>query len=335
MSALDWSTYINDNTLNNYNDDDNIKNELLKTNDYINNVENIYKDIANHIKFIDDINITDEFNNSESSLLHELKEFEICFTEKIKMINTELMNYENNDSIIIKNESIQNLISLLFNKNNSIELNASNILMDIHLKEKENACKFVTNYFNKLNDNVDKIGEETEETDEKKEEVQKEDIDNLFMQIFILMKRLKSIIININQEIYTEDKVIESKLKIYKEILKNKESCNKLIIDENTDDNSVYVLNKLFTDKIKNINLNNNLDKIKNLIISKKKYNLLYDILHLSRSNSLLCSICLCEGDFVAIVPCGHTCCTNCMLKINKCHVCRISTISFQKIYFS
>jgi hypothetical protein len=335
MSALDWSTYINDNT--SYCDNDNIKNELLKTNDYINNVEDIYKDIANHIKFIDDINITDEFNNSESSLLTELKEFEICFTEKIKMINTELMNYENNDSIIIKNESIQNLISLLFNKNsNHIELNASNILMDKHLKDKEKTCKFVTNYFNKvIIENEIENENENDSGDEKKEEVQKEDIDNLFMQMFILMKRLKSIIININQEIYTEDKVIESKLKIYKEILKNKESCNKLIIDENTDEDSVYVLNKLFTDKIKNINLNNNLDKIKDLIISKKKYNLLYDILHLSRSNSLLCSICLCEGDFVVIVPCGHTCCTNCMLKINKCHVCRISNVSFQKIYFN
>lgn len=331
MSALDWSTYINDNT--SYCDNDNIKNELLKTNDYINNVEDIYKDIANHIKFIDDINITDEFNNSESNLLTELKDFEICFTEKIKMINTELMNYENNDSIIIKNESIQNLISLLFNKNsNHIELNASNILMDKHLKDKEKTCKFVTNYFNKV---IIENENENDNGDEKKEEVQKEEIDNLFMQMFILMKRLKSIIININQEIYTEDKIIESKLKIYKEILKNKESCNKLIIDENTDKDSVYVLNKLFTDKIKNINLNNNLDKIKDLIISKKKYNLLYDILHLSRSNSLLCSICLCEGDFVVIVPCGHTCCTNCMLKINKCHVCRISNVSFQKIYFN
>ena len=269
----------------------------------------------------------------------ELKDFEICFTEKIKMINTELMNYENNDSIIIKNESIQNLISLLFNKNsNHIELNASNILMDKHLKDKEKTCKFVTNYFNKViieNEIENENDNENDSGDEKKEEVQKEEIDNLFMQMFILMKRLKSIIININQEIYTEDKVIESKLKIYKEILKNKESCNKLIIDENTDEDSVYVLNKLFTDKIKNINLNNNLDKIKDLIISKKKYNLLYDILHLSRSNSLLCSICLCEGDFVVIVPCGHTCCTNCMLKINKCHVCRISNVSFQKIYFN
>ena len=35
------------------------------------------------------------------------------------------------------------------------------------------------------------------------------------------------------------------------------------------------------------------------------------------------CDICYCYTDKYITTPCKHKCCSNCYLKIDKCHMCR------------
>ena len=157
----------------------------------------------------------------------------------------------------------------------------------------------------------------------------------MFVGLFKLMKNLKSYIKDINHIILINENLLEKKINSYKEIIKCKEMFESVIINEN-DDDSKLLINKLYDNKINELDINSNIEILKNLILNKKKYLLLYNILQLPKINNLVCSICFCDGEYVCFVPCGHTCCMKCMSKIlsNKCHVCRTPTISIQKVYF-
>ena len=348
---LEWSEYIN--TSENNNNNSNTNNYIIKTNNYIANIETISKDITDYIKSVKDeldfSDFTDHINDKEYQLLNNIQDFDYKFSEKIKVINNEILNYENNDTEYIKDNSINKLINLLFNKKTTDIENFNKIyLPDI---------KF-NNYFNdelrsnEIQNNESKSDEiQNNEIQSNLEDESKSDDEivfgkstdsnsnsddiNMFVGLYKLMKNLKSYVKDINNTILINENLLEKKINSYKEIIKCKEMFESVIINEN-DDDSKLLINKLYDNKINELDIKSNIDELKDLILNKKKYLLLYNILQLPKINNLVCSICFCDGEYVCFVPCGHTCCIKCMAKIlyNKCHVCRTPTISIQKVYF-
>lgn len=84
-------------------------------------------------------------------------------------------------------------------------------------------------------------------------------------------------------------------------------------------------------------------DTYKQLAQAYKKWNIIRDIIALqqtvsepSSSSSPVCSICLTESVSFAVVPCGHTFCTNCSRKMNmNCYLCRGVIREKLKLYFN
>ena len=365
---LEWSEYINNRSENNYNN--NTTNELIKGRDYIINVENISNDIEDYIKNIENIKneleiskISNQDNIDDLNLLSNIQEFDYRFYEKINIINKEILNYENNDSMYIKDNSINKMINLLFtNKSGNIDNYDKIYLPDI---------KYNNYLKNELDDNLSDDSSKSNSIEiktEKKTEIETEtEIDketkinnkndndeiNIFIELYKLIKNLISNLKAINNEILISEKKLNSKIKNYKEICKCKELFELLIIDDNndnnndnntnnnnddnTDNNLKMLFYKLFENKIRNLNINETVERLKSLILNKKKYYLIYNILQLSKSNNLICSICFCEGEYICFNPCGHTCCSKCVTKLlnNKCHVCRTTVTTFQKVYFN
>jgi hypothetical protein len=347
---LEWSEYIN-NRPENY--DNNTINQLIKGRDYIINVEDISKDIENYIKNIKNIKneldiseISNQDNVDDSHLLSNIQEFDYRFYDKINIINKEILNYENNDSMYIKDNSINKIINLLFtNKSDDIENYNKIYLPDI---------KYNNYLKNELDDNSDESDNfefKNNMINETKIETSTDEI-NIFIELYKLIKNLISKLKAINNEISISEKNLDVKIKKYKEICKCKEMFKILVIDdenndendnknenenENENNNLKILFNKLFEDKIRKLNINETIERLKSLILNKKKYYLIYNILQLSKSNNLICSICFCEGEYICFNPCGHTCCSKCVTKLlnNKCHVCRTIVTTFQKIYFN
>jgi hypothetical protein len=355
---LEWSEYINNRSENNYNN--NTTNELIKGRDYIINIENISKDIEDYIKNIKNIKneldiseISNQDNIDDSNLLNNIQDFDYRFYEKINTINKEILNYENNDSMCIKDNSINKMINLLFtNKSANIENYDKFYLPDIkynnYLKNEldDNLSDNLSDDSSESNSIEIKIKTETEtETEAEIDTNINNKIDNdeinIFIELYKLIKNLISNLKAINNEILILEKKLDHKIKNYKEICKCKELFELLIIDDNnednTDDNLKPLFNKLFEKKIRNLNINETIERLKSLILNKKKYYLIYNILQLSKTNNLICSICFCEGEYICFNPCGHTCCSKCVTKLlnNKCHVCRTTVVTFQKIYFN
>lgn len=72
-------------------------------------------------------------------------------------------------------------------------------------------------------------------------------------------------------------------------------------------------------------------------IYTLQKYSALRDILmpqRLSNISEPTCCICMTEAIVMAMVPCGHTFCTNCSKKTIVCHICRQVVTSRLRIYF-
>jgi hypothetical protein len=72
-------------------------------------------------------------------------------------------------------------------------------------------------------------------------------------------------------------------------------------------------------------------------IFTLQKYSILRDILipqRLVNQSEPLCCICMTEPIVMAMVPCGHTFCTNCSKRTMVCHVCRQSVVSRIRLYF-
>ena len=68
-----------------------------------------------------------------------------------------------------------------------------------------------------------------------------------------------------------------------------------------------------------------------------QKYSGLRDILIPQRTANLaepICCICMTEPIIMAMVPCGHTFCTNCSKRTIVCHICRKQVTSRMRIYF-
>jgi len=67
-----------------------------------------------------------------------------------------------------------------------------------------------------------------------------------------------------------------------------------------------------------------------------QKYTTLRDLLipHRTSTSEPLCSICMTEIVIMAMVPCGHTFCTNCSKKTIVCHVCRQPVTSRLRVFF-
>lgn len=73
-------------------------------------------------------------------------------------------------------------------------------------------------------------------------------------------------------------------------------------------------------------------------IFTLQKYSILRDILipqRLANQSDPLCCICMIEPIIMAMVPCGHTFCTNCSKRTIVCHVCRQQVTSRIRLYFS
>lgn len=72
-------------------------------------------------------------------------------------------------------------------------------------------------------------------------------------------------------------------------------------------------------------------------IYTLQKYTALRDILmpeRLSNISEPTCCICMTEAVVMAMVPCGHTFCTNCSKRTIVCHVCRQTVTSRLRIFF-
>ena len=76
----------------------------------------------------------------------------------------------------------------------------------------------------------------------------------------------------------------------------------------------------------------------KDYITTFQKYFALRDILTSQRimnATEPLCCICMTEVVVMALAPCGHTFCTNCVKRTLSCHVCRQLVQSRVKLYFT
>ena len=72
-------------------------------------------------------------------------------------------------------------------------------------------------------------------------------------------------------------------------------------------------------------------------IYSLQKYSALRDILipqRIANQVEPVCSICMTESVVMAMVPCGHTFCTNCSKRTTVCHVCRQAVTSRLRVFF-
>jgi hypothetical protein len=72
-------------------------------------------------------------------------------------------------------------------------------------------------------------------------------------------------------------------------------------------------------------------------IFSLQKYSVLREILipqRLANQSEPLCCICMTETIVMAVVPCGHTFCTNCAKRNIICHVCRQHVTSRLRLFF-
>jgi hypothetical protein len=73
-------------------------------------------------------------------------------------------------------------------------------------------------------------------------------------------------------------------------------------------------------------------------IYSLQKYTALRDILMPQRTSNIsepTCCICMTETIVMAMVPCGHTFCTNCSKRTLVCHVCRQAVTSRLRVFFA
>ena len=72
-------------------------------------------------------------------------------------------------------------------------------------------------------------------------------------------------------------------------------------------------------------------------IYTLQKYSILRDILipqRLSNQSEPVCCICMTEPIIMAMIPCGHTFCTNCSKRSIVCHVCRQQVTNRVRIFF-
>jgi hypothetical protein len=72
-------------------------------------------------------------------------------------------------------------------------------------------------------------------------------------------------------------------------------------------------------------------------VYTLQKYSALRDILipqRLINISEPICCICMTEAIVMAMVPCGHTFCTNCSRRTIVCHVCRQAVTSRLRIFF-
>jgi hypothetical protein len=72
-------------------------------------------------------------------------------------------------------------------------------------------------------------------------------------------------------------------------------------------------------------------------IYTLQKYTALRDILIPQRSSSIpepICCICMTEPTVIAMIPCGHTFCSNCSKRTIVCHICRQMVTGRLRIYF-
>jgi hypothetical protein len=72
-------------------------------------------------------------------------------------------------------------------------------------------------------------------------------------------------------------------------------------------------------------------------IYTLQKYTALRDILmpqRISNMSEPICCICMTEPIVMAMVPCGHTFCTNCSKRTLVCHVCRQTVTSRLRVFF-
>jgi len=72
-------------------------------------------------------------------------------------------------------------------------------------------------------------------------------------------------------------------------------------------------------------------------VYTLQKYAALRDILIPQRVANIsepICCICMIEPIVMAMVPCGHTFCTNCSKRTMACHICRQAVTTRLRIYF-
>ena len=72
-------------------------------------------------------------------------------------------------------------------------------------------------------------------------------------------------------------------------------------------------------------------------IFTLQKYTVLRDILIPQRMANIsepICCICTSEPIVIALVPCGHTFCTNCSKRTIVCHICRQAVTNRLRVFF-
>ena len=72
-------------------------------------------------------------------------------------------------------------------------------------------------------------------------------------------------------------------------------------------------------------------------IYTLQKYTALRDILipqRVANTSEPTCSICMTEPVVMAMIPCGHTFCTNCSKRTILCHVCRQTVTNRLRVFF-
>jgi hypothetical protein len=72
-------------------------------------------------------------------------------------------------------------------------------------------------------------------------------------------------------------------------------------------------------------------------IFTLQKYSILRDILipqRMANQVDPLCCICMTEPVIMALIPCGHTFCTNCSKRTLVCHVCRQIVSGKLRVFF-
>lgn len=73
-------------------------------------------------------------------------------------------------------------------------------------------------------------------------------------------------------------------------------------------------------------------------IYTLQKYSALRDILipqRIVNTSEPICCICMTEPIVMAMIPCGHTFCTNCSKRTTICHVCRQGVTNRLRLFFS
>jgi hypothetical protein len=221
----------------------------------------------------------------------------------IDYIKQELIDLrEFNKELITDNEKKDKLIKALkFKNNNYIDISDNIIMTEIQCKYNFELSLDIKYLSNKNKELTDKIKELT-------------DLDNMKQERYETLCKYNSTIIDKNKEL--TDKNIELK----QENIELKYKIN--IIND------------------KNIELKQENDRLQSSLVAfgqelKDKNIELINIIHENKElNTKLCIICYENKKNYTVIPCGHVfSCEKCIVKINKCSICRISILNKHKIF--